>query len=551
VRLVRALILVCALLALARTASAQDLNSRFNIRIGLTGMYLREDQSGEPDPARKIAGPLSLGYGDLRAVIDARKLPGNFELHIDGRVRLTGGSISPDSTEFTGTGTSTNLTTMAVTPLNSNTAITARGYLGGREYQINELWARGRWSKIDLGLGRLIVTEADALRIDGIRLWIHAHKRWDVSVYAGAYPDPYSRSIQTDYVAGSTTGHGLAVAGGASAKYMYERVYGAFALNAAYLGGQDDGGPVVLAAAGVNPANPQTEKIRSWVTWQNFWRPIKYVDFYHDLVLDVAGAAGVQLTRLDFFVAAHINKYFTLRLGYDHMSSLAIEMYLSRLLANRTDFVPGIIDNNLTLSRTARDEGRLTGEVSLDRTTITVEGRFRRRVLATPSNDPQFLYPNATMTGYGDQVAPTLGWDATLAVRNRSSLWGLRPSFWLTYLSDYRARSIYAGVGVGREFWRDRISLDIGLSYANTRDEQFGSVGACPGSLGGVVTQSVALQSCFGTRKGHNVQPSITLAVNPAKHWFVLLDYRAGIAISDNAPYVLTNILLARVEARY
>ena len=542
-----AFFLFAVTLGVARPAIAQDLNSRFNIRIGLTGMYLREDQPGEPDPLRKLVGPLSLGYGDLRAVVDARKLPGNFELHIDGRVRLTGGSISPDSTEFSGTGM-----TPAGNTYTANSAISARGYLGGREYQINELWARGRWSKVDLGLGRLVVTEADALRIDGVRVWIHAHNRWDVSLYAGAYPDPYSRSIQTDYVAGDTTGHGIAIAGGASAKYHYERVYGAFALNAAYLGGQDDGGPVKLDAMGaLAAANPQTEKIRSWVTWQNFWRPIKYVDFYHDLVLDVAGAAGVQLTRLDFFAAVHINKYFTLRLGYDHMSSLAIEMYLSRLLANRTDFVPGIIDNNLTLSRIARDEGRATAEISLDRTTITLEGRFRRRVLATPSNDPAFLYPNATMTGYGDQVAPTIGWDATLAVRNRGSLWGLRPGFWLTYLSDYRARSIYAGIGVGREFWRDRISLDIGLSYANTRDEQVGNVGGCPGSTGGVVTQSVALQSCFGTRKGHNIQPSITLAVNPAKHWFVLLDYRAGVAISDDAPYVLTNILLARVEARY
>ncbi len=559
-------------LIVGRTAAAQDLKDRVNFRISLSSLYLREDQPGETDPAapppilsdppayRRLNGPTSIAWGDLRTVLDARRLPGNFELHLDGRVRLTGGVISQGGTDFNGNGPSFDPATGTMpAQLTASSKVVSRGYLGGREYQISELYARGRWSKIDLGLGRLVIGEADALRLDGARLWIHAHKHWDVSLYGGTYPDPYSRSIDTDYVAGSTPGSGIAIVGGANARYGYDRIYGSFSINAAYLGGNDDGGaldPTPDPATSMpgdprpRPASYSTEKIRSWLTWSNFWRPIKYIDVYHDLVVDLASAAGFQLTRLDLLVSAHLNKYVTLRAGYDHMSSVAIEMYLSRLLANRTEFLPGVIDNNLTVSRIARDEARLAIEGQFGLTMVTLEGRYRHRVLATPSNDPQFLTTAAT--GTGGQVAPSAGYDATLSVRNRGSLWGLRPSVWLTYLRDYRARNVYVGLGIGRDFWHERVTFDFGLTYANTRDEQADNAFACqPGPLLQPTPADVALGGCFGTRKGHNVQPGLTLSLIPARHWFLFVDYRAGIAISEGLNYILTNVLLARVEARF
>ena len=79
----RVALALIALSLAAAPARAQDLKDRFNIRISLSGMYLRESQA-EDDPVKKIAGPLSIGYGDLRTVLDLRRLPGNFELHLDG-----------------------------------------------------------------------------------------------------------------------------------------------------------------------------------------------------------------------------------------------------------------------------------------------------------------------------------------------------------------------------------------------------------------------------------------------------------------------------------
>src|SRR5205823_13180511 len=142
-----------------------------NIRLSLTGMYLAEQEGGIPGRAAQVSSPFELGYGDLRFVIDGRRLPGKFELHLDGRVRISG--------EF-----STDAATQGADQ------VVARGYLGGREYEVRPTYVRRRGEKVDFALGRLLVPEADALKLDGVRLWWRMAKHWDASLYAGAYPNP-------------------------------------------------------------------------------------------------------------------------------------------------------------------------------------------------------------------------------------------------------------------------------------------------------------------------------------------------------------------------
>src|SRR5438477_6413713 len=165
---------ILCVLSLARSAQAQDLKDRFNIRLSLTGRYLAEQEGGIPGRAAQVSSPFELGYGDLRFVIDGRRLPGKFELHLDGRVRISG--------EF-----STDAATQGADQ------VVARGYLGGREYEARQAWVRRRGENWDFAFGRMIVNEADQLRLDGGRLWWRMHKHWDASLYAGTYPNPYSR----------------------------------------------------------------------------------------------------------------------------------------------------------------------------------------------------------------------------------------------------------------------------------------------------------------------------------------------------------------------
>jgi hypothetical protein len=492
-------------------ARAQDLKDRFNIRVSLTGMYLVE-QEGAPSTAERVASPFQLGFADLRLVLDGRRLPGKFEIHIDGRVRVTG--------EF-----STDAAT------NGADQIVARGYLGGREYELRQAWVMRRGEKVDFGIGRLIVPEADALKIDGARLWWRMAKHWDLSAFAGAYPDPYSRSLTTDYV------NAFAFAGGADTSYTYDRVWGAVSVVAAYLGGNNDGGAF-------DPANPAAENvkkelIRGYLTWNSFERFTSWLDVYHDLVFDFAGAAGPQLTRLDLFATARFPKWFTLRLGYDHMSAVAIEMYLTRLLSNRADFLAGTIENNLIVDRTGRDEGRGTLDFTVAKFSAWVEGRVRRRAIVNPNEDPQF-------TNAGKQVAPGLAGDFTVGVRERGSLKGIRVALWYMYLLDYRAASHVLSLEAGRSFLDEKLSVDFLFMYANTRDSQAGQTCAPPLAMFNPAT-------CWGTRIGDEFEGGVTLTAMAWKHWFGLLDYRILADTQTNGPakVLYTHMLLLRLEARY
>lgn len=516
----RRLGLLLVLLAPA-LASAQDLRDRFNIRVIAQGGYLTEAEN-EEDRIRQDKATFSLGWGDLRIIMDARRLPGQFELHLDGRVRISG-EYSRDA---------------AITQANQTTA---RGYLGGREYDLREAYFRRRGSKVDFALGRMFVVESDATKIDGGRLWWHIHKKWDASIFAGAYPNPFSRSLSTDYQYGDSY-YGGTFAGGLTLNYTYDKFWGSVSGTAAYLGGNDDGGPL-------DPAAPQgrlaTEGVRSFITWTGFERFVHWLDFYHSLVLDVAGAAGVQLTRFNFFTTARAGRFFTLRAGYDHMSSIAIEMFLLNLLQQRRDLMlVNAISNNLLVNRVARDEARLQANVHFGLVNIFTEGRVRFRSLVNPGEDPQFV------DMMGNQAAPGLAWDATAGIRDSGSLRGLRLGTWYTYFNHFRSTSHILGVEIGRSFLDERLSFDLNFLYAKTRDQAAGDMTACgPGQTMPAVTSLIP--ACYGQRDGASYETALTITGSPSKRWFLLGDYRLVVNTYEPKATLLTHVLLLRVEARY
>jgi hypothetical protein len=535
-------VLVAMLLG-AATARAQDQKDRFNIRLSLTGMYLTEQElttrpTGVGREAQ-VASPFELGYGDLRVVIDGRRLPGRFDLHLDGRVRATG-DFSTDTATVGGDQT------------------TARGYLGGREYELRSAWVRRRGDQWDFGFGRMIVAEADALKIDGLRLWWRMAKHWDASVYAGAYPDPFSRSLTTDYP-------DLAIAAGGDATYTYDKIWGSFSVNGSYFRGRDDGGPLngTALTAGGDKGNPQTETPRVWITWTDYVRLISWLDLYTDVVFDATGAAGPQLTRLDALLSARAGSHLSIRLGYDHLSAFAIEMWLTRLLYDRTQHAANTIENNLIVERTARDEARGQIDLTFGKFTAYGEGRFRRRALVSLTDDPQFV--NA-----GSQVAPGLAYDATVGARDRGSLAGLRLNLWASYISDYRSRQIIAALELGRSWFEERLAIDLAFLYAKTNDTLAGAgMNGAPPTCD--VTSIVTLNAgCYGSRDGAEYEAGLTLSGEPFNHWFAFVDYRlvanqtsgiyaaatgtpgmAGAVAAVPQPTILTHVLLLRIEARY
>jgi hypothetical protein len=473
-------------------------------------------------------------------------------MHFDGRIRLTGG-FDTGTADF------------------GNDQTIARGYMNGREYDLRSFWVKHKGESWDFAFGRLIVNEADATRLDGMRLWWRMSKHWDASLYAGGYPDPYSRSLFDDYRVKSTYTTDFAFAGGADATYTYDKIWGSFSVSGAYFHGNNDGGPLSATqlAMGGSPGTFTTETPRVWITWTDFVRIFSWMDLYTDLVLDATGSAGTQLTRLDAMLSIRGGKHLTLRFSYDHMSALAIEMWLTRLLYDRTVHTANTIENALIVERTARDEARGQVDLTFGKFSVYGEGRFRRRAIVTLSDDPQFL------NTAGQQVTPGLAYDGTLGLRDRGSLAGLRLGLWATYIADYRAKNFIAAFEFGRSWFEERLSIDLSFLYAKTNDQLAGGgmnglpIACVPFPYAPTATQALAANNtCYGTRDGSEYEFGFTLAGEPFAHWYAFLDYRLVadttngnlIAGSPTAnppvaatpqPTILTHVLMFLIEARY
>jgi hypothetical protein len=495
------------LLLLSSVALAEE-PARIRLRVSLTGLYVGEQQDASA-ALNESASTLALGYGELRASIEAERLRYGFGFDFDTRIRLTSG-FSTDSATVGANQTS------------------ARGYLGGNEYELRTAAVTRQGAKVDITLGRFLVAEADGLKLDGARLVWRMARHWEGAAFAGAYPNPFSRSLTTDYAGGT-------FAGGLSVRYAYDRYWGWFSATGSWLSGLDDGGPF-------NPANPTAgvptvEKTRSFLSWVGFERLTSWLDAYHNLVLDVAGAAGAQMTRADIVLTARARR-FTARLGYGHLSPLAIEMYLTSLLASRADFaIANTITNNLLVQRTARDQGRVELQVDLGKLHIFGDGRLRYRSLVDATADPQFA-----------SGAPSLAGDVTLGLRDSGSWRGLRGSLYYTWLGAYRAQSHIFGLDVGRSFLDERLTADFAFLYAKVRDAGAGQTCTTVDTTNFVAALTAG---CFGTRDGNDFELGLTLTANPWRRWFALVDYRAVFNQTDGHPLLVTHVLLMRIEARW
>jgi hypothetical protein len=457
------------------------------------GYYGESESSGDG----MNASPDTLLWGDLRARIEADHISGgSFDFLGDFRLRFT-----PDDYTVPPNGTPASPVT------------TSRGWIGGKEYDLRELFARYGSDSASFSVGRLILRDVDAMTVDGATFAGRTSPSFEFGIAAGLFPNPYSRSLNTDYKFAaddtrSVTGYPAAV--GAWGGYRYAQFYGS------------------VGAGAIFPRNTSptfTEDNRIFVTARGYARVSPTVNFFHYGVVDAAGAAGAQLTNLQLGADWMATAPLRIELAYSHMSTYAIETYFRNYLETVTD--PMIITNNLDVARMAADEGRLGANydagAGLD---VFGQFRYRRRDAIETSQ------LNAAIVALPAEAQI----DVSAGVRKKNAVAGWDLGANAAYITGDRTTSIYATVRGAHSYLDDRMDLDLDLGYVSYKD-------------------AVAADSPIGGQaSGSTIRGGGQVVFRQTEHWMYLADLHLGYNSSSTASMpprdstILETIGLFRVQ---
>jgi hypothetical protein len=474
-----------------------------------TGLYSEDDGA----PQNGGSSPDLLLWADLRGRLQASHIKGGrWNLFGDLRIRYT-----PDTFEKEPQNTQT-----------SNDGITtSRGLVGGPEYELKEAFFTRRGLKLDVSLGRMVLRDVDAMTIDGFALGYHKGLTWEAGFAAGLFPNPYSRSLGTDYAVPDNdtrtiVGYPAAVA--AWAGYRTVRAYGA------------------LGAGAIFPRNRTTnagviaEDPRTMVTSRGYFRISPVVSFFHYLVVDLTGAAGAQLTNLQGLVTWRPRPRLTVELGASHMSTYAIETFLRDLLeAPIATGVPGRPINNLDVARMAADEARVGANYSILEKRIDVFGavRYRRRdLIKTPKLEAVIeALPADTQI------------DVSAGIRKKRALANFDLGANVAVIRGDRTSSYYVFGRANRTFLDDRLDLDLDLGYINYKD-------GCEGT-----PAAPADPTCTGFSAGSTIRAGFSVVFRKSERWLLLADYHygknSGTVMNAARPDVTEHTGMLRVQYSY
>jgi hypothetical protein len=467
------------------------------------GYYGESESSGDG----MNASPDTLFWGDLRARLEADHISGgSFDFLGDFRLRFT-----PDEYTVPPVGTTT-------TPVT-----TSRGWIGGKEYDLRELFARYGGESASFSVGRMILRDLDAMTVDGASFAGRTSPSFEYGLAAGLFPNPYSRSLTTDYKfaaddSRSVTGYPAAV--GAWGGYRYAQFYGS------------------VGAGAIFPRNTSPgfkEDNRIFVTAHGYARVSPTVNFFHYGVVDAAGAAGAQLTNLQLGADWMATTPLRIELAYSHMSTYAIETYFRNYLEVVTD--PAIVTNNLDVARMAADEGRLGANydfgAGLD---MFGQLRYRRRDAIETSQ----LNPIVASLPAEAQV------DVSAGVRKKNAVAGWELGGNAAYITGDRTTALYVTVHGTHSYLEDRMDLDLDLGYVNYKDAVTQLAVDPTGMMPPVQTG--------GQASGSTLRAGGQVVFRQTDHWMYLADLHLGYNTSSTAALaprdstILETIGLFRVQ---
>ncbi len=461
-------------------ASQQDVDeTTYTGRVFISGMYYAESASATPAGSQDAA-PGKLLYTDIRGFLKADHIQGGKWQGV-GDLRLRVASNGAQEFPMMQTG-------MAA-------GSTARGWLGGNEYQLREGYVLRRGDKVDLALGRQVLLDVDAIRIDGLRAVYRKSDAWELGAFAGLYPNPFSRTIDDDYKpadANKRTITEMPVAGGAWAGYRYNRVYGALGLAAVDYRDKPD--PAI-------PADP----LRTFVSSQGYFRVKTGVDVFHYGVLDLTGPAKQQLMNLQVGLHWRAKPRVLIEAGVSRMSTYAIAIYVRDILQpiGATPPPAGSIVNNLVLARMGADEARVGATYNMIEKRVDVWGtlRYRKRDALDNANLPAVIAA----------LPPESMYDVSAGIRQKKSLGGWTLSATGDLISGLHTDTYWITAGGQRTFLKDKLDVELDVMYVSYKD-------VCPAAA--------TDPTCGGNIQGTTIRPGGSIVYLRDKHWVIIGDYR-------------------------
>jgi hypothetical protein len=449
-----------------------------------SALFYSESSAGPAAPGNRQASPEDLAFADVRARLEAGNLAsGRWGGLGDFRLRVTRDDLS------------------------------ARGFTGGGEYHLREAHVDRRGDRVDIAAGRLVLRDVDAIRVDGAALRLRTAGAWNYGAFAGLYPNPLSRSLDTDYERGPE--RGLPAAGGVWAAYAGARSHGAFGL------------------AGVSPRDPATadHPARVFASSHGYHQASDRLDLFHYVVVDLAGPSGRQLLSAQLGASWRAGQMVRVEAGFAHMSTDAVEIYVRDLLETpdpspETGAPP---QNNLALVRMASDEGRLGAVLSLPaRVDLHGQVRVRRREALTDAELPMEIAA----------LAPDTQLDLSGGVRQRDSLFGLDLAATAVAIRGARTASTFAALRARRDLWTGRLSAELEAGAVDYADRCGDSDPTCTGDL-----------------DGRTWRAGGQLIAMPARGWLFLVDYRFAWNTADRAgqaqPAIRSHAAFTRLQRSF
>ncbi len=495
--------------ATAEVASeAEAPDDPLDLRLTMSSFLYRESGADAPavvDRGAELenASPVKRYFGDLRLQLDRAGLA------IDTRVRQT------TSQRF------------------------QSGAVGGSEYELRALAYRLGSARTSATVGRQLIDEAGASRIDGVAGRRQLTTLASAVVFVGALPLLGSRSLATDYPrlrddTGALGAPLVPAIAGLGARYQGADLHGSLGLAGVYVAQE-----VADATA--------AERTRVFASSSGYWRPAAIADLYHYAVVEVSGQAGGRLTNGSLGLDLRPTPAVQVTASVHHVATEVFELTARDLLADPDPAAGPIVQNDLTLIQSSQDAARVGASLALARGRFELSGHAgaqRRPELAVALADGsgQLAFPEARSVEAGFEVV-----DRRLAGKVRVSLGGQVSRPVGDQLAS-RARSELLRVLVRAPFAADRGEADVDVSAYHFADVR--PAAACT---------NLAALSCLGAAETRAAQVGALVSWRVGAEWVVLADAHVGVRDSTSTnltsmvtwPRVVAFTGLLRLQWRY